>query len=196
MAQALALPSRGIRSSGLPTRHRMVWLAALIVAANGFFPALWILFTSLKTETELMRVPITILPASPTIANYIRVFVDQPILTFLWNSFAVATLSTLLCVAVSAAAAYALVPAPPCAEPDPRGHARRRHVPADHPHGSALPDHARPRPAQHLDVPRRALCGPVASGLHAGPDLLLPGYPARPRERRHDRWLHAPRRTL
>ncbi len=70
---------------------------------------MWILFTSLKTETELMRIPITIWPAAPTLANYVRVFVDQPILTFLWNSFAVATLSTILCVAVSSAAAYALV---------------------------------------------------------------------------------------
>jgi multiple sugar transport system permease protein len=110
MAQALELPSRPVRvAAGFPNRHRMVWLAALIVAVNGFFPAVWILFTSLKTETELMRVPITIWPAAPTVANYVRVFVDQPILTFMWNSFAVATLSTLLCVTVSACAAYALV---------------------------------------------------------------------------------------
>ena len=44
-----------------------------------------------------------------SIANYVRVFVDQPMLTFLWNSLAVATLSTLLCVFVSALAAYAIV---------------------------------------------------------------------------------------
>lgn len=93
----------------LPNRKRMVWLAALIVAANGFFPAVWILFTSLKTESELMRLPITVLPAAPTLDNYIRVFTDQPILRFLWNSVAVATLSTILCVVVSALAAYALV---------------------------------------------------------------------------------------
>lgn len=93
----------------LPKPKNAVWLAALIVALNGFFPALWILFTSFKTESELMRIPITIFPAAPTLENYVRVFVDQPILTFLFNSFMVATLSTLLCVAVSACAAYALV---------------------------------------------------------------------------------------
>ncbi len=94
----------------LPTgRRQTVWWAALIVAANGFIPAIWILFTSFKTETELMRVPITIWPAAPTLDNYVRVFTDQPILVFLWNSFAVATLSTILCVTVSACAAYALV---------------------------------------------------------------------------------------
>ncbi|MCA0422245.1 MAG: carbohydrate ABC transporter permease [Proteobacteria bacterium] len=93
----------------LNNRRAVLILAALIVALNGFFPALWILFTSFKTEAELMRVPITILPAAPTIENYIRVFVDQPILRFLFNSVVVAVLSTLLCVFVSALAAYALV---------------------------------------------------------------------------------------
>jgi multiple sugar transport system permease protein len=90
-------------------RSRMVWLAALIVAANGFIPAIWILFTSLKTETELMRLPITIWPSAPTLANYVRVFTDQPMPVFLLNSFVVSTLSTMLCVLVSAFAAYALV---------------------------------------------------------------------------------------
>jgi multiple sugar transport system permease protein len=95
--------------TAFPNKRRMTWLAAIIVAVNGFFPALWILFTSLKTEAELMRLPITIWPAGPTLDNYVRVFTDQPVLTFLWNSFAVATLSTILCVVVSALAAYALV---------------------------------------------------------------------------------------
>lgn len=90
-------------------RRKMVWLAALVVAANGFLPVLWILLTSVKTETELMRLPITILPAAPTLNNYVRVFTDQPIHLFLWNSFAVAVLSTALCITVSALAAYALV---------------------------------------------------------------------------------------
>lgn len=87
----------------------IVWIAGAIVAFNGFFPALWILFTSLKTEPELMAYPPTILPQAPTFDNYVRVFVDQPILLFLWNSLVVATLSTILCVVVSALAAYALV---------------------------------------------------------------------------------------
>ncbi|HEV8256086.1 MAG TPA: carbohydrate ABC transporter permease [Casimicrobiaceae bacterium] len=92
----------------LPKRRTVVWLAGIIVAVNGFFPALWILFTSLKTETELMGYPITYLPQAPTVANYVQAFTEQPLLRFLWNSFVVASLSTLLCVLVSALAAYAL----------------------------------------------------------------------------------------
>jgi multiple sugar transport system permease protein len=90
-------------------KRKTVLLAGAIVAINGFFPALWILFTSLKTETELLRYPITILPEAPTLQNYVRVFYDQPILLFMWNSFVVATLSTILCIFVSALAAYAIV---------------------------------------------------------------------------------------
>jgi multiple sugar transport system permease protein len=93
----------------LPRPRIMVLLASVVVVVNGFVPALWIVLTSLKTESELLRLPITILPDAPTFDNYVRVFVDQPILLFMWNSIAVATLSTLLCVTVSALAAYALV---------------------------------------------------------------------------------------
>ena|SRR2546422_6989301 len=92
----------------LPKRRTVVWLAGIIVAVNGFFPAVWILFTSLKSETELMGYPITYLPQAPTLANYVQAFTEQPLLRFLWNSFVVASLSTLLCVLVSALAAYAL----------------------------------------------------------------------------------------
>ena len=90
-------------------KRKTVILAGSIVALNGFFPALWILFTSLKTETELLRYPITIFPEAPTLMNYTRVFVDQPILLFMWNSIVVATLSTALCIFVSALAAYSIV---------------------------------------------------------------------------------------
>ncbi|WP_024588810.1 carbohydrate ABC transporter permease [Aliihoeflea sp. 2WW] len=93
----------------LPRPRVMVLIAGLIVVVNGFVPAIWIVLTSLKTEAELLRLPITILPDTLTFQNYTRVFTDQPILTFMWNSVAVATLSTLLCVTVSALAAYALV---------------------------------------------------------------------------------------
>jgi multiple sugar transport system permease protein len=89
-------------------RKATVWLAAIVVAVNGFFPAVWILLTSLKTETELIRSPITYLPDAPTLANYTTAFTAQPILRFMFNSFVVASLSTAVCVLVGALAAYAL----------------------------------------------------------------------------------------
>ena len=90
------------------TGPRLRWIAAAIVVLNGFFPALWILLTSLKTETELVARPITYWPHRPTLDNYVTAFQDQPLLRFLGNSVAVAGLSTILTLLVSACAAYAI----------------------------------------------------------------------------------------
>jgi multiple sugar transport system permease protein len=84
------------------------YIAAGIVLLNGFFPAVWILFTSLKTEVELFRKPITYFPQDPTFANYVKAFTEQPLLSFVKNSFIVAALSTVLTLIVSAFAAYAI----------------------------------------------------------------------------------------
>ncbi|MCG2630099.1 carbohydrate ABC transporter permease [Bradyrhizobium sp. WYCCWR 13023] len=90
--------------SGKPLRA----IAAFILVVNGLFPALWILLTSFKTEAELTQKPITWLPHAATLRNYIQAFSDQPLLTFLFNSFMVALLSTALTLLVSVLAAYAL----------------------------------------------------------------------------------------
>lgn len=90
--------------SGAPLRL----IAAGILLINGLFPALWILFTSLKTEAELTMKPITWLPHVPTLQNYMQAFSDQPLHIFLFNSFMVALLSTILTLLISVLAAYAL----------------------------------------------------------------------------------------
>ncbi|MEY2893659.1 MAG: hypothetical protein RJA98_3567 [Pseudomonadota bacterium] len=82
--------------------------AATMVVVNGFFPALWILATSLKSEAELVQKPISWWPQSPTLGNYVRAFTDQPLLHYLGNSLIVALLSTALSLLVSALAAYAI----------------------------------------------------------------------------------------
>ena len=83
-------------------------LAALVVILNGTFPILWIFLTSLKSEAELTRRPITWLPADPTLANYLRAFAEQPLALFVLNSLIVAALATALSILVAALAAYAL----------------------------------------------------------------------------------------
>jgi len=92
----------------LPQGKGLTLLAAAIVVVNGFFPAVWILLTSLKTEAELVRKPITWWPRDPTLANYVQAFTDQPLLRYLGNSFAVAVLSTILSLFVASLAAYAI----------------------------------------------------------------------------------------
>lgn len=90
--------------SGRPLRL----IVAAILLINGMFPAIWILFTSLKTEAELTQTPITWLPHNPTLSNYVTAFTDQPLHLFLFNSFMVALLSTALTLFVSVLAAYAI----------------------------------------------------------------------------------------
>lgn len=94
----------GFSLAGRPLRA----IAALVLLVNGLFPAIWILLTSLKSEPELTRRPITYLPENPTIQNYVVAFSDQPLHLFLFNSFMVATLSTIATLFVSTLAAYAL----------------------------------------------------------------------------------------
>lgn len=92
----------------IPQGKGLILLAAAIVVVNGFFPAVWILFTSLKSEAELVSKPITWWPHDPTLANYVQAFTDQPLLRYLGNSFAVAVLSTILSLFVASLAAYAI----------------------------------------------------------------------------------------
>lgn len=93
---------------GFWSSPRLRWAAAAMVVVNGFFPAVWILFTSLKTEVELVQKPITWLPHNPTLQNYIQAFTDQPLLKYLGNSFAVAMVATVFSLIVAACAAYAI----------------------------------------------------------------------------------------
>jgi multiple sugar transport system permease protein len=101
---AVASPGMSSLLSGRPLRL----IAGAVLIVNGMFPALWILFTSLKTEAELTAKPITWVPHAPTLANYMQAFSDQPLHLFLFNSFMVALLSTCLTLIVAVLAAYAL----------------------------------------------------------------------------------------
>ena len=87
---------------------KLRWIAAALVVANGFFPALWILLTSLKSETELVSQPITWWPANATLNNYVQAFTDQPLLRFMANSALVALGATVASLLISAGAAYAI----------------------------------------------------------------------------------------
>lgn len=96
------------QNEGLWSPRSLRIIAAGLVVINGFFPAVWILFTSLKSEVELVRKPITWWPHDPTLQNYVQAFVDQPLLRYLMNSAIVSSLATIGSLLVSAFAAYAI----------------------------------------------------------------------------------------
>lgn len=83
-------------------------IAGILLLLNGFFPAIWIILTSLKSENELEIVPIHYLPAHATLQNYVTAFTNQPLLLFLFNSIVIAACSTVLTLFIATLAAYAL----------------------------------------------------------------------------------------
>ncbi len=95
-------------AQGLWSARGLRMIAAGIVVVNGFFPALWILLTSLKVEVELVKTPITWWPDNPTLQNYVQAFTDQPLLLYMKNSLWVAVVATVASLLVSACAAYAI----------------------------------------------------------------------------------------
>lgn len=79
-------------------------MAALSIAA--IFPFLWVIATSVKPATEVLRYPPHLLPHAPTLGNYVRVFATAPFERFLLNSIIVAAVSTAVVVATSSVAGY------------------------------------------------------------------------------------------
>jgi len=72
------------------------------------FPVLWVLLSSLKTQSELFRYPLTIFPAQPTLENYRTAFASGRFLQYLKNSSFVAIVSTAITVMINTMAGYAL----------------------------------------------------------------------------------------
>jgi multiple sugar transport system permease protein len=82
----------------------VAWTVVLVVA----FPLAWMAVTSLKPQTELFRIPPTLLPRTVTLEHYQRLLIDTPFLTYLRNSLVLATVTTVLVVAVATLGAYSL----------------------------------------------------------------------------------------
>ncbi|MGI6126531.1 MAG: carbohydrate ABC transporter permease [Planifilum sp.] len=73
------------------------------------FPFLWQFLASLKPPGELFgESAFKLFASNPTLDNYVRVFTLRPFGAYLWNSFVVASLTTVYCVFVAAIAAYAI----------------------------------------------------------------------------------------
>lgn len=98
-----------------PAAPRVVARRAVSYAVLGFlafvvlFPLAWMLLTSFKTDSDAVRNPYA-LPDPVSIEAYVELLFSgtHPIFLWLWNSFAAATLQTLLILVTASMAAYAL----------------------------------------------------------------------------------------
>ncbi|MCX7645777.1 MAG: carbohydrate ABC transporter permease [Rhodobacteraceae bacterium] len=91
------------------TRRKVVTtIAAWGVALTIFFPVLWMILTSFKTEASAVAMPPQFLSADWTLENYATVWARSDYPRFFWNSVVIAVGSTLLGLAVAIPAAWAM----------------------------------------------------------------------------------------
>ena len=95
-----------------PHRRRLGLLTVAVhvglLAGLGFvlFPVLWMIFSSLKSNTEIFALPQTLLPEEFTLKAYLAIFASPMKLRFFINSYLVAGAVTLLTLAIALLAAY------------------------------------------------------------------------------------------
>lgn len=73
------------------------------------FPFIWIFITSFKTSGEIFGTgAFRIIPENPTLENYTRVLFEKGILRAIFNSFVVATVTTVYVITVATFCSYAI----------------------------------------------------------------------------------------
>jgi len=94
-----------------------LWLLTIPVLIFIYLPVAWLIISSISTRAELLSVPIHWIPQSPTLQNYLNIFLpggstSEVAKTFkitLLNSFIVASSVTIVALIVGSLASYALV---------------------------------------------------------------------------------------
>jgi sorbitol/mannitol transport system permease protein len=91
-----------------PQRKILFTAAAWFVALLIFFPVLWTILTSFKTETSAVASPPELLSADWTLENYADVWNRSDYPRFFWNSVVISVGSTLLGLAIAIPAAWSM----------------------------------------------------------------------------------------
>ncbi|MCY7284539.1 MAG: carbohydrate ABC transporter permease [Cyanobacteria bacterium CAN_BIN43] len=83
-------------------------IAVMLVIGFCLAPILWQLLTSFKFNADISAIPNMYLPTRLTGVHYVELFARRPFLSYMFNSFLVSILSTVLALGLGAPAAYAL----------------------------------------------------------------------------------------
>lgn len=78
----------------------------VIICAFSLFPVLWCLSTSLKTESEIYRLPPTWIPETITLKHYREILGRSDMMHYFINTVILSTGTTLITMTVSVLAAY------------------------------------------------------------------------------------------
>jgi multiple sugar transport system permease protein/sn-glycerol 3-phosphate transport system permease protein len=99
------------QSEGAERRERvgklLVHLMVIGICFLTIFPCFWMLSTAFKQADEVFTKDIQLIPLHPTLTNFPDAFSYFPVSHWLWNSFGIATLTTLGKLLISVPAAFA-----------------------------------------------------------------------------------------
>lgn len=98
------MAKRSFSKTPLPTL--LTYLGLLLGLVFAGFPILWMLFTSLKSNTEIFALPPRLLPKVASLDAYFAIFNDPQKVRFFINSYLVAGVVTLLTVLIAILTAY------------------------------------------------------------------------------------------
>ncbi len=92
----------------IPTQRILLWVGVALMLLFCLAPVLWQILTSFKTNPAISAIPTVYIPNGDqlTIAHYFSL--GNEFLRYILNSFLVSLVSTVVCLAVGAPAAYAL----------------------------------------------------------------------------------------
>lgn len=83
-------------------------LFVIFFVGNIIFPFVWQLINSFKTQVDLFSIPPVFWPTEWTLDNYKEVFMRQPFLLYLKNSFVISTMVTIICILIGSMASYSI----------------------------------------------------------------------------------------
>lgn len=89
-------------------RRLVVYVVLLAAVALTLLPYVYLITGTIKAPGEIFKLPLQLLPHTPTTEHYQRLFTNEliPFARQVGNSFVIATLTTLLVVAVSASVGW------------------------------------------------------------------------------------------
>ena len=82
------------------------YIGLLAGLAYTFFPVLWMFFASLKTNAEIFSLPPRLFPDAASLRSYLTIIRDSTKVRFFLNSYLVASMVTILTLAVSIISGY------------------------------------------------------------------------------------------
>ncbi len=84
----------------------VIYVFLLVVGIYVLFPFLWMLLTSLKTETEALQIPVVWLPSRPTLKAYAVMWIRKNYALYFFNSTVVSLCTAVLSSLLGALAGY------------------------------------------------------------------------------------------